>query len=56
MTMREFVELVRSMRAKQTEYFKTHQTDALIESKALERRVDAIVREHEDQQPELPGC
>lgn len=56
MTGREFVELVRDMRAKQVEYFKTRSSDVLRESKQLERRVDAAIRDWREGQPALPGC
>lgn len=38
--MKEFIELVREMRAAQKEYFKTRSKDALNSSKELERKVD----------------
>ena len=39
--MKEFIELVRQMRAAQKEYFKTRSKDVLNRSKELERKVDA---------------
>lgn len=39
--MKEFIELVREMRAAQKEYFKTRSKDVLNRSKELERKVDA---------------
>jgi hypothetical protein len=38
--MKEFIELVRQMRAAQKEYFKTRSKDVLNRSKELERKVD----------------
>lgn len=38
--MKEFIELVREMRAAQKEYFKTRSKDVLNHSKELERKVD----------------
>lgn len=55
MTGKEFIELVRDMRAKQVEYFQTRDRNVLRESKQLERRVDAAIREWSDQQRVLPG-
>ena len=43
MKPREFFDLVVSLRQAQREYFKTHKTDALIESKRLEGLVDAEI-------------
>lgn len=39
--MKEFIELVREMRAAQKEHFKTRSKDVLNRSKELERKVDA---------------
>lgn len=39
--MKEFIELVREMRAAQKEYFRTRSKDVLNRSKELERKVDA---------------
>ncbi len=43
MTHAEFIELVEQMRTAQKNYFKTRSKDVLIESKALERQVDAAI-------------
>lgn len=43
MEPKEFIDLVRRMRAKQKEYFKTRDTTILRESKDLERHVDQAV-------------
>ncbi len=48
----DFLDLVRRMRAKQVEYFKTRDTTILRESKDLERRVDEAIKAA-DQKPEL---
>ncbi len=39
----EFIELVAQMRAVQKNYFKTRSKDVLLESKNLERQVDAAI-------------
>ncbi|MCD8206478.1 MAG: hypothetical protein LUD72_00920 [Bacteroidales bacterium] len=39
----ELASLVREMRAKQKEYFKTRDTNVLREAKALEAKVDKVV-------------
>lgn len=49
---KDFVDLVRRMRAKQREYFKTRDSMALRESKDLERRVDDAI-EAADAKPDL---
>mgnify|MGYP000654359423 CR=1 FL=1 len=49
----EFVKVVSEMRNKQTEYFRTRDKKAHAESKALEKRVDAIIGEIE--RPNLFG-
>lgn len=46
--MTEFVELVRRMRAKQAEYFRTRDSTVLREAKDLERRVDEWLRADAD--------
>lgn len=48
----DFLDLVRRMRAKQVEYFKTRDTTILRESKDLERRVDEAIKAA-DQKPDL---
>lgn len=48
----DFIDLVRRMRAKQVEYFKTRDTTILRESKDLERRVDEAIKAA-DQKPDL---
>jgi hypothetical protein len=45
MTIKEFAELVQKLRVAQKGYFKTRDTAYLIESKALEKIVDARVEE-----------
>ncbi len=40
---KEFVELVRQMRLKQNEYFRTRSETALIESRILEAQVDEAI-------------
>ena len=47
MKTEEFVALVREMRAKQTEYFRTRRWDVKDEAMRLERLVDKAVREME---------
>lgn len=42
-TPREFYELVKRMRSKQKEYFKTRSKDSLIIAKQLEGTVDGII-------------
>lgn len=54
MKMSEFIALVRQMRAKQDEFFKTRRNDVLLEAKALERKVDQTIREDEQGQQKLP--
>lgn len=44
MKTKEFIELVKMMRDAQKEYFKTRDRDVLVKSKALEARVDEIVK------------
>ena len=41
--MNEFIELVREMRNAQKEYFKTRDTNVLLKSKELERKVDSFL-------------
>ena len=48
MSENEFYELVARMRAKQKEYFRTKDLNALNESKRLEREVDKALKEHEE--------
>lgn len=48
MSENEFYELVARMRAKQKEYFRTKDLNALNESKRLEREVDKALLEHEE--------
>lgn len=48
----DFLDLVRRMRSKQIEYFKTRDTTILRESKDLERRVDEAIKAA-DQKPDL---
>lgn len=52
-TMKEFVELVREMRAAQKEYFKTRSKDVLSRSKELERKVDAELQSINNTQQKL---
>ena len=47
MKTEEFVALVREMRAKQTEYFRTRRRDVKDEAMRLERLIDKAVREME---------
>lgn len=55
MTGEEFMTLVRRMRAKQKEYFRTRSSVALRESKQLEREVDRLLAEDRDGQGDLFG-
>lgn len=48
-----FIETVRQMREAQREYFSTKKTDWLIRSKALERAVDRMIKEHDSKQGSL---
>lgn len=48
-----FVDLVRSMREKQTEYFKTRDRGLISESKKLEREVDQMIKGFENTQGDL---
>jgi hypothetical protein len=50
-TFNEFADLVRRMRQKQKDYFRTRNPVTLGESKDLERRVDALL----DPPPRTPG-
>jgi len=59
-TLGEFVELVRTMRLAQKEYFRSRGYHALLEAKKHESAVDAVIKEHDQRivrgcQPELPG-
>lgn len=54
MTPDEFRRLVAEMRAAQREYFRTRSATALEQSKSLEKRVDAALREASDR-PRLFG-
>ena len=51
-TQEDFIDLVRKMRKCQKDYFKTYDYGVLIESKALEKQVDAALKELET--PESP--
>lgn len=51
--MKEFIELVREMRAAQKEYFKTRSKDVLSRSKELERNVDAELQSINNKQQTL---
>lgn len=53
MTDKEFEELVRAMRAKQREYFKTRRQDVLQESARLEQLVDRVLWERKSGQRQL---
>ena len=46
--MNEFIELVRQMREAQKEYFRTRDRQVLQRSKALEKRVDALIAEYNE--------
>lgn len=46
--MNEFIELVRQMREAQKEYFRTRDRQVLQRSKALEKRVDALIAEYDN--------
>lgn len=59
MTNAEFIILVARMRAKQKEYFATRHSgrqssEVLLESKKLEREVDAAIKDLRDGQRTLP--
>ena len=51
--MNEFIELVRQMREAQKEYFHTRDRQVLQRSKALEKRVDALIAEYNDKPKSL---
>lgn len=51
--MNEFIELVRQMREAQKEYFRTRDRQVLQRSKALEKRVDALIAEYNDKPKSL---
>lgn len=53
MTLDELAKLVKEMREKQREYFRTRNASILRESKDLERRVDRAVEEISDKQERL---
>lgn len=53
MDLKDFVRLVAKMRKAQREYFRTRDPAVLEESKALEREVDAAVKELADDRPRL---
>lgn len=42
--------LVKSMREKQVEYFKTRDKQALLEAKYLEQKVDSFIRSYESKE------
>ena len=52
-TMKEFIELVREMRAAQKEYFSKRSKDVLNRSKELERKVDAELQSINNTQQSL---
>ena len=51
--MKDFIELVRAMRAAQKEYFRTRTGTALKKSKALEKQVDDFIKAIDDKQLKL---
>ena len=51
--MKEFIELVREMRAAQKEYFKTRSKEVLNRSKELERKVDTELQSINNTQQKL---
>lgn len=58
MTTGEFADIVQKMREAQKKYFKTHSSEWLDKSKALEKQVDTILeernkREYERKNPGL---
>lgn len=52
-TLDYFVDLVEKMRHQQRRYFATRDKQVLVESKALERRVDLIISRMKDRQQSL---
>lgn len=46
--MRDFITTVKAMREAQKEYFRTRDRQVLQRSKALEKRVDALIAEYND--------
>ena len=51
--MNNLISAVKAMREAQKEYFRTRDRQVLQRSKALEKRVDALIAEYDNQQKEL---
>lgn len=51
--MKDFITTVKDMREAQKEYFRTRDRQVLQRSKALEKRVDALIAEYNDKPKSL---
>ena len=48
LSMKDFITTVKAMREAQKEYFRTRDRQVLQRSKALEKRVDALIAEYDN--------